>query len=193
VQSKPRERLIETSLRLFSTNGFHATGIDRILAEAGVAKMTLYRHFRSKDELILAALERYETIFRGWLEDVLKHSPLPPEDRILDLFDKLAQWFEGSTLGDLTFQGSMLTNAAAEFGQPGHPVHDAVAGHIRGLSAMLESTVREAGLPPDLSSRLVVLMFGAVLMVQIHRNPAAFRDARLTAQAILRQNAPVPA
>jgi AcrR family transcriptional regulator len=182
VQSKPRERLIETSLRLFSTNGFHATGIDRILAEAGVAKMTLYRHFRSKDELILAALERYETIFRGWLEDVLKHSPLPPEDRILDLFDKLAQWFEGSTLGNLTFQGSMLTNAAAEFGQPGHPVHDAVAGHIRG-----------AGLPPGLSSRLVVLMFGAVLMVQIHRNPAAFRDARLTAQAILKQDAPIPA
>jgi AcrR family transcriptional regulator len=193
VQSKPRERLIETSLRLFSTNGFHATGIDRILAEAGVAKMTLYRHFRSKDELILAALERYETIFRGWLEDVLKHSPLPPEDRILDLFDKLAQWFEGSTLGNLTFQGSMLTNAAAEFGQPGHPVHDAVAGHIRGLSSMLESTVREAGLPPGLSSRLVVLMFGAVLMVQIHRNPAAFRDARLTAQAILKQDAPIPA
>ncbi|MCF8481238.1 MAG: TetR/AcrR family transcriptional regulator [Rhodospirillum sp.] len=193
MQSKPRERLIETSLRLFSTHGFHATGIDRILAEAGVAKMTLYRHFRSKDELILAALDRYETIFRAWLEGVLRHSDRPPDQRILDLFDKLSAWFGASTLRELTFQGSMLTNAAAEFGQPGHPVHDAVAAHVRGLSSILEDTVSEAGLPANLSNRLVVTMFGAVLLAQVYRDPRVFQDARLTVSAILRETAPVPA
>jgi AcrR family transcriptional regulator len=188
VQSKPRERLIETSLRLFSTNGFHATGIDRILAEAGVAKMTLYRHFRSKDELILATLERYELIFRSWLEGVLRHSELPPDQRILDLFDRLSAWFSGATLGDLTFQGSMLTNAAAEFGQPGHPIHAAVADHVQRLSGLLEETLGDAGLPPHLANRLVLLMFGGVLLAQIYRDPNVFSDARKTAKSILSEN-----
>ncbi|WP_413206492.1 TetR/AcrR family transcriptional regulator [Rhodospirillum sp. A1_3_36] len=191
VQSKPRERLIETSLRLFSTNGFHATGIDRILAEAGVAKMTLYRHFRSKDELILATLDRYELIFRSWLEGVLRHSDLPADKRILDLFDKLSAWFVGTTLGELTFQGSMLTNAAAEFGQPNHPIHDAVADHVRRLSGILEETLHDAGLPPDLANRLVVLMLGGVLLAQIYRDPQVFSDARKTAKSILLENVPV--
>ena len=65
--SSRRDDLVETALRLFYANGFNATGIDRILAESGVAKMTLYKHFRSKDDLILAALELRDTQFREWL------------------------------------------------------------------------------------------------------------------------------
>ena len=60
-----RDQLIEAALELFQREGFHATGVDRILAEAGVAKMTLYHHFRSKDELILAALRLRDERFRN--------------------------------------------------------------------------------------------------------------------------------
>ncbi len=60
MASQRREELVQTAVRLFRKNGYHATGIDRILAEAGVAKMTLYKHFRSKDELILGALRRWD-------------------------------------------------------------------------------------------------------------------------------------
>ena len=66
MQSR-RDELVDTALRLFYTRGFNATGIDKILAEAGVAKMTLYKHFRSKEELILAALNRRDEQFRNWL------------------------------------------------------------------------------------------------------------------------------
>ena len=59
-----REQLVETALTVFNRDGYHAAGIDRILAEAGVAKMTLYNHFRSKDDLILAALRRRDEGFR---------------------------------------------------------------------------------------------------------------------------------
>ena len=62
-----RDDLIDTALRLFYTQGFNATGIDKILAESGVAKMTMYKHFKSKDELIVAALERRDEQFRDWL------------------------------------------------------------------------------------------------------------------------------
>ena len=62
-----RDDLVETALKLFYSGGFNATGIDRILAESGVAKMTLYKHFRSKDELILAVLHRRDEQFRNWL------------------------------------------------------------------------------------------------------------------------------
>ena len=67
-----RDELVETALDLFYRNGFHATGIDRILAEAGVAKMTLYKHFRSKDDLIVAALERRDERFRAWFQGTVE-------------------------------------------------------------------------------------------------------------------------
>ena len=58
MATSKREQLLDTALRLFYREGYHATGIERILAESGVAKMTLYKHFASKDELMLAALQR---------------------------------------------------------------------------------------------------------------------------------------
>ncbi|MEE8533082.1 MAG: helix-turn-helix domain-containing protein, partial [Alphaproteobacteria bacterium] len=62
MASSRRDHLVDTALALFCRDGFHATGIDRILAESGVAKMTLYKHFKSKDELILAALRRRDEL-----------------------------------------------------------------------------------------------------------------------------------
>ncbi|MFB3114561.1 MAG: TetR/AcrR family transcriptional regulator, partial [Nitrospirales bacterium] len=59
-----RDQLIQTAVKLFAKNGFHATGVDTIAAESGVTKRTLYAHFRSKDELVLAALRQYDGVFR---------------------------------------------------------------------------------------------------------------------------------
>jgi AcrR family transcriptional regulator len=68
-----RDHLVETALELFDRHGFHATGIDRILADAGVAKVTLYKHFSSKDDLILAVLRLRDERFREWFQAAVDH------------------------------------------------------------------------------------------------------------------------
>ena len=88
MPSDRREHLLDTALSLFGTEGFHATGIDKILASAGVAKMTLYNHFRSKDELILAALRRRDERFRHWFVREVEHRAATPRDRLLAAAEK---------------------------------------------------------------------------------------------------------
>ncbi|MDJ0935396.1 MAG: helix-turn-helix domain-containing protein, partial [Kiloniellales bacterium] len=105
-----RDHLVDTAAKLFARHGFHATGIDRILAEAGVAKMTLYKHFRSKDELILAALRRRDEEFRNWFRRRVEARADAPRARLLAVFDVLAEWFEQPD-----FAGCTFVAAAAEF------------------------------------------------------------------------------
>ena len=82
MASLRRDHLVATALALFSKHGYHATGIDRILAESGVAKMTLYKHFRSKDELILAALRRRDEEFRRWLQAEIESRAATPSQLV---------------------------------------------------------------------------------------------------------------
>ena len=78
-----RDHLVDTALELFIRDGFHATGIDKILAESGVAKMTLYKHFKSKDELILSALRRRDERFRNWFMRAVESRAQAPRQRLL--------------------------------------------------------------------------------------------------------------
>jgi AcrR family transcriptional regulator len=87
-----RDHLVESALSLFMRDGFHATGIDKILAEAGVAKMTLYNHFKSKDELILAALRLQDERFRDWFVAAVEGRAENPRGRLLALFGTLDEW-----------------------------------------------------------------------------------------------------
>src|SRR3972149_3274944 len=86
----PRDRLLDTASRLFYERGFRAVGVDEIVAESGVAKMTLYRHFRSKDELVVAYLERSDRAFRQWFEQALGDAEHPC-DQLLAVFIALGE------------------------------------------------------------------------------------------------------
>ncbi len=105
-----RDHLIDTAIRLFNRDGFHATGIDAILAEAGVAKMTLYNHFKSKDDLIVAALEVRDERWMAWFRGDLNRRARTPERRLLLIFELLGEWF-----GQPDFRGCMFINAASEY------------------------------------------------------------------------------
>ncbi len=126
MASPRRDHLVDTALRLFYRDGFHATGIDKILAESGVAKMTLYKHFKSKDELILAAVRRRDEQIRNWLMRAAERRARAPRDRLLALFDALEEWFRSDD-----FSGCMFINASAEFGRCDDPIHAAAAEHKR--------------------------------------------------------------
>jgi len=164
-----REHLVEVALRLFYTQGFHATGIDKILAESGVAKMTLYKHFRSKDELILAALRRRDEIFRNWLMGAIEQASSDPRERLLAMFDALDDWFHGRALNALGFHGCAFIKAASEFDEQDHPAHRACAEHKRMIVDYLAGLARAAGAaePEVLAEQLALLKEGAIITAQL--------------------------
>ena len=120
--SDRRQHLLETAARLFQEEGFHSVGIDRVLSEAGVAKMTLYRHFASKEELIVSCVEHYSESRRLLLEEAWERSEVDPRAAVLELFDALC-----AKASDPNFPGCPTQQAAGEFPGREHPVHQAAA------------------------------------------------------------------
>lgn len=170
-----RDHLIDTAARLFEREGYHAMGIDRILAEAGVAKMTLYNHFRSKDELILAALRRRDERFRIWFVRAVERRAKAPRARLFAAFDALAEWFR-----EPDFSGCMFINAAAEFGRAEDPIHAACAEHKRLILGYLEELAVAAGAaePEELADGLMLLMEGAIVMCHVAGDAEAAAKAK---------------
>ena len=184
-----RDELVDTALRLFYAQGFHATGIDKVLAEAGVAKMTLYKHFRSKDELILAALHRRDEQFRNWLMGEMERASADPRERLLAMFDALEEWFEGGAFTGLGFSGCLFINAAGEFGDADHPAHRSSCEHKRLIVDYLTKLCTEAGAadPQGLAEQLALLKEGAIVTAQVRGMPEAAKTAKAMAQGLLDQ------
>jgi AcrR family transcriptional regulator len=176
-----RDHLVDTALELFSRDGYHATGIDRILAEAGVAKMTLYNHFKSKDELILAALRRRDERFRNWFMRQVEQRATEPRGRLLAVFDVLQEWFDSRE-----FSGCNFINAAAEYGDPENPIHAACAEHKRLLLGYLKQLAAGACAPDPnvLAEQLMLLVEGATVMRHTAGHKHAGRTARRTAEIL---------
>lgn len=180
MASNKREQLIDTAQSLFAREGYHATGIDRILAESGVAKMTLYKHFRSKDELILAVLEQRGQATLAGLSQL--RAALPPREALLKSFDGLHEWIHQ---GD--FCGCSFINAAAEFHDHDHPIHRqaaafkaAFAEHFRELLQMLGVDQAQA-----LAAQLQFLLEGALSMAHVQGAGDQALQAKAAAEVLL--------
>lgn len=182
MASAKREQLIEAATRLFCRDGFHATGIDRILAEAGVAKMTLYKNFRSKDDLIVAVLKARSGRFLAWVQDEVLRRAATPRDRLLAYFDVLDDWFHESD-----FRGCAFVNAAAEFGDAEDGAHRAAAEHKHQTGAFLRDLAAEAGCdePARLAEDLMLLTEGAVSLAHVAGRKSAARRAKAIAAMII--------
>ncbi|ODA97589.1 TetR family transcriptional regulator [Mesorhizobium sp. SEMIA 3007] len=176
--SDKRQHVVETAYALFKRAGFHATGIDRIIAEADVAKMTMYRHFPSKDELIVAVLDYRARRFDDQLNQLAQKS-ITPEQKITEIFDWHGRWFRSPD-----FHGCLFAHALAEFGDPGHPVFEAVARQKNGLRQRMRSILSEVlprGRAENVAATLLMLIEGATLMAQMGQADTALREARKTA------------
>ncbi|MCV3210295.1 TetR/AcrR family transcriptional regulator [Mesorhizobium sp. YC-39] len=178
--SGKRQHVVDTAYALFKRDGFHATGIDRIIAEADIAKMTMYRHFPSKDELIVEVLEHRAQRFERQL-DRLAQEVATPEQKIGKIFDWHERWFRSPD-----FHGCLFAHALAEFGDPGHPVFKAVARQKNGLKRRMQSILEEM-MPPgaaeSAAAALLMLIEGATLMAQMGQ--PAIDGARKAAAAII--------
>jgi AcrR family transcriptional regulator len=178
-----RDLLIATALELFRREGYHATGIDRVLAAAGVAKMTLYKHFASKEELIVACLERQAELGRAEREAHLAQVRGGPREQLLAVVDWHA---ERACAG--AFGGCPFHHAAAEYAAVDHPIHRAVQAAKRELGLRLEQLAAAAGLPDPRATAgsLAVVIEGALVLGALGVVP----DLRLRARALAEQVLP---
>jgi len=160
-----RDHLVETAMKLFSKHGFRATGIDRVLAESGVAKKTLYNHFRSKDELIIATLQKRDEDFMHFVRDgIARLAPGQTGDprmaRVLALFDAIAEWAGGDN-----FTGCTFINASAEYPRREDPIHVACANHKKLVTQFIEELIAELPLVDShrVARQIALLVDGAIV------------------------------
>jgi AcrR family transcriptional regulator len=175
-----RDRLIDTAISLFSRYGFHATGVDRIVAVAKVAKKTLYAHFPSKEDLILAALSRKRAEFSDNFVQAVLASAATPRDRLLAIFEVAKSWF-----ADPDFCGCIFINAAAEYSEPGHPINTCVREYKTLLRDFARDQAAAGGAsdPETLADQIALLFEGATTVAQVSGRP----DAATTAKTIAAQ------
>jgi AcrR family transcriptional regulator len=137
----PRDRILETAYELFSRRGIRAVGIDEVLDRADVAKATLYRHFGSKDDLVLAFLQRREHRWtREFVEAEARRRGATPRERLLAIFDVFDEWFHQDD-----FEGCSFINVLLEMGDLEHPLGKASAAHLEYIRSVVRALAEEAG------------------------------------------------
>lgn len=174
---------------LFVQNGFAATGINQITQEAGIASMTLYNNFKSKNDLVLAVLERKnKNLFEG-LDIALANAGTSPGERILAMFDFVAEYVGEDTHNhsDGSFTGCAFNHAASEFRQLSHPIHQAAAQHKKQLLSIFERLAKEMNhpTPEAFAQTLLLLLDGALSSAQIMGDMTMFDRARAAAKTLI--------
>ena len=188
MASGTRDRLVHTAYELFSREGFHGVGMDRILDAVGVSKQTFYNHFESKEDLMLAVLHHRSRYEIDMFQQALRqHGGLDPAARLYALWDVLDEWFNHDE-----FRGCIFLTAAIEFPPPTDPTHQAATAHSRGILNMLQDLATLAGAkdPQLLAENLMVLMDGALVLRQVMGHNNAAEIARRNAEMILKQHLP---
>lgn len=169
TQTDARERILAIADELFYREGIRAVGVDRIIAESGVAKTTLYRYFPAKDDLVVAYLENRNQLFWTLLEESLQQVPDDPRQQLLTIFT----WIE-SLLASEDSQGCPFLMVASEFPDTDYPGHQVAIAHKTKLRDRLAELVRAMGIKSaeELSADLMLLVDGAFCqrrLYQVHQ------------------------
>lgn len=172
TETAPKDKLFQTAARLFYQHGYRATGVDTIAAESGIGKMTLYRHYPSKDDLIVAYLHDSDKDFWNHFEQLTRSAPTPRE--------KLLAFFRGlrDYVNTPDCYGCPFLNVAAEYPETDYPGHQAALEHKQSVRAWFRQLASEAGAknPAVLADQLFLLMDGAYTASRMYgaENPAMY-------------------
>lgn len=182
-----KQKLIESAARLFYQNGFQATGIESILADAGLSKMTLYRHFQSKGDLIVAVMEGFHERFREWLSTRVEASGDDPVARLGSVCESLKELLVDGAFGELGFHGCPFAKAAYEFDDNSDPIHRIAADHKRWLMDYIRDLARAtpAKKPDDLALALYLEFEGAYVTAQVTGDSKIGDQARQIAKLLI--------
>jgi AcrR family transcriptional regulator len=182
-----RERILETAFRLFYARGIRAVGVDTIIAESGVAKATLYKHFPSKNDLALAYLDRVDAAWLGALRGSADAAGPQPRAQLVGMFDALA-----SACRRDGYHGCAFINTAAE-SVPGGPVHARTVAHKQAVRDWVRGLALEAGAEDAeaLARGLTVILDGGLAAGVLDADPAAATAAADAARALVHAACPV--
>jgi AcrR family transcriptional regulator len=176
------EQLLKVATEVFYAEGIRATGVDALVKRAGVSKPTLYAQFGSKEHLVAAVLDRRRQTRQGQLSRFLAESEATGEQRLLAVFDWLA---EGH--GRSGFRGCPFTNAAVELPDPEHPARAVISDYKSWLRDTLAQLAADARLtdPDGLGADLLLLIDGANARVVVDDDRTAMRRARAAAARLV--------
>lgn len=182
MRPNKRDELVRKALDVFYRDGFNVTGMDKLVAETGISKTSMYKHFRTKDDIILAVLRLRDEIFRNAFCRRVEEIGQTPQDRLLAIFDFLEEWFKSSD-----FKGCMFIKAVSEFQDPEDPIHIQSATHKRMLLEYVEGIAVQAGAaePRALARQLMILKEGAIIFAVMQQNANAATDAKAAARVLL--------
>lgn len=180
--SEARQRILQTADRLFYQHGIRAVGIDRIIAEAGVAKMSLYKHFPSKDDLVLAVLQFREESVLAFFRLAMERHGKKAKTPLRAFFAGLKDFFESPG-----FRGCPFQNAAVELADPAHPGTEFVRGHKQRfqqfLAGLVEQSLGKGG--AKIAPAVGLLVEGAIVTAVIQGAADAADVARDAALKLL--------
>jgi AcrR family transcriptional regulator len=173
-----RERIDSAAYALFTRHGTKSVGVDAVLERAGVAKATLYRHYRTKDELVLGFLKRREQLWtKDWLAAELERRAKSPAQRLLAMFDVFDVWFRKPDFEGCSFVNVMLEHA------PAHPVRQAAVGQLASIRDFIAALAKDAGVrdPGNFARQWQIILKGAIVSAQEGDQDAARRAKEVAA------------
>jgi AcrR family transcriptional regulator len=178
----PKAAILEAAIRLFCRDGIAATGIDAVVREAGVARMTIYNHFGSKDGLVIAALEQESAAWRTWFFARLAALQLTPAEKLLAVFDILSEWFERDD-----YFGCALMNAVLEVRNNSEALMAVTMAHKKPVLEQLRAIAVAAGVtdPIRFTEQFDLIMNGAIVNALFSGNTAPAQEAKSVVAALL--------
>jgi AcrR family transcriptional regulator len=189
VGADAREQILRTAYALYWRHGINAVGVDRIVAEAGVAKTSLYRHFRSKEGLVVAVIERHTEVWtRNWLQAEIRRRGETPEQQLLAIFDAFDDWFHQQP-----FDGCLFINTLTEARHQPGAIRTAAVEALAHVRAVVSDLAAAAGIrdPNDFAFRVHLLMVGAIAAA-LNGAAKAAEHARGLAERLLEQELAAP-
>jgi AcrR family transcriptional regulator len=182
----PKEKIDRTAYALFTRHGVRAVGVDTIVARSGVGKMTLYRHYRSKDALALAFFERrFELFSRGW-QSAVEALRLPPREALLAIFDVLDEWYQSPGYTGCPVVKAVLESTSDDRVYIGALRYfSSVRGFLRKLAT--QAAVRD---PDAVAAQWHILIWGSIIGARAKDRDAARRAKELAAAILAREARP---
>jgi len=176
-----RERILDTAFRLFYAHGPRGVGVDTVIAESGVAKATLYKHFPRKDDLVLAYLDKVDQGWFGHLRAAARAAGDDPRDQLVGMFDALSTAARRDG-----YHGCAFINTAAE-SDPGTDVHDRTVEHKHVVRAWVTDLARRAGAtePDRLARQLTLLIDGGLAAGVLDADPITPTAAKAAARTLV--------
>lgn len=177
-----QEKILQAAAELFYSQGIKATGVDAIVKAANTTKMSLYKYFSSKDELVLAFLRKRDQDFRTWFVDQINARAETPKAKLLAIFDVIGEW-----MAIPEFRGCAFINAAAEFPLEGNPVHQVSAEFYDNFRSYIADLAGQCGSksPESLALQLSLLVEGAIVSEQMKRHSSAAEQAKQAALILI--------